>query len=49
MRGTRLVADINASGSSSPHAIRDLDGVALFSANDGIHGSELWRASARED
>ena len=43
--GTTLIADINP-GSGSSSAGRELtalgNGSAMFSANDGIHGNELW-------
>jgi ELWxxDGT repeat protein len=47
--GTRPVADIRpGAGSSSPGSFAPLDGPAfcgvLFSANDGVHGYELWRS-----
>ena len=43
--GTALVADIDPGfASSSPSEFTAVgDGTALFSANDGIHGFELWR------
>ena len=42
--GTTLVADINpGSGSSYAYGFTALgNGTALFSANDGTHGYELW-------
>ncbi|HTW18401.1 MAG TPA: ELWxxDGT repeat protein [Nocardioides sp.] len=48
--GTVLVADINSSssgdyglyGGSDPRGLTALSDTLYFSANDGIHGSELW-------
>lgn len=36
-----------ASGSpSSPQSITEINGTAFFTANDGIHGRELWKTNA---
>jgi ELWxxDGT repeat protein len=44
--GTAMVKEINLNPgttlSSSPTNLTDLDGKLVFTANDGIHGSELW-------
>jgi ELWxxDGT repeat protein len=42
----QLVADINQSpiGVKSSGPIVEVNGVAYFSGNDGIHGPELWRS-----
>lgn len=40
--GTVEAADINAKGSSYPRSFIKLGGAVLFSANDGVHGRELW-------
>jgi ELWxxDGT repeat protein len=46
--GTTLVKDINPGGgyegSSIPNFLTDADGTLFFSADDGIHGSELWKS-----
>lgn len=49
--GTNLVKDINPGaanslefGSISGFVIVDLNGVAFFAADDGVHGKELWRS-----
>jgi ELWxxDGT repeat protein len=33
---------------SSPRAIADFNGVAVFAADDGQHGTELWRSDGTE-
>ena len=40
-----MVKDINPCGSSGPAALTGVGGTLFFSANDGIHGRELWRTS----
>jgi ELWxxDGT repeat protein len=40
-----LVKDINAGGSSGPKYLVDVAGTLFFTANDGIHGRELWRSN----
>ena len=40
--GTAEVADINATGSSSPRELIRLGSSILFTADDGVHGRELW-------
>lgn len=37
-----IVADINGSGGSNPTLLTPVAGNVLFSANDGVHGRELW-------
>jgi ELWxxDGT repeat protein len=41
--GTKLVADLNAAGSSEPAELTNVAGTLFFSADDGAHGRELWR------
>jgi ELWxxDGT repeat protein len=47
--GTVLVKDINANGGASalpdPETFGTLGGFVYFSADDGIHGLELWRSN----
>jgi ELWxxDGT repeat protein len=43
--GTVLVKDINPGGASSnPGGLADVNGILFFAANDGTHGSELWKS-----
>jgi ELWxxDGT repeat protein len=49
--GTALVKDINAissetspRGNSYPKYFTNVNGTLFFSANDGVHGQELWRS-----
>jgi ELWxxDGT repeat protein len=44
--GTGIVKDINpGTAFSNPLDIVDLNGTALFSADDGIHGKSIWRSN----
>jgi ELWxxDGT repeat protein len=45
--GTTEAADIHADGSSYPRGFVKLGGTVLFSANDGVHGRELWAQKTR--
>jgi len=38
-----LLADIGGPGSSNPSAVVEVNGIGYFSADDGVHGRELWR------
>ncbi len=41
--GTRLVLDIHPSDGSEPRNLTAVGSSLYFTANDGIHGRELWR------
>jgi ELWxxDGT repeat protein len=41
--GTKLVADINISGDSYPDDIASVGRSVFFMADDGVHGSALWK------
>lgn len=41
---TRMAADINVNGSSSPGPVTPIGNSVFFRANDGITGRELWRS-----
>jgi ELWxxDGT repeat protein len=38
-----LISNINATGSSLPQNLVPFGGFVYFTANDGVHGRELWR------
>jgi hypothetical protein len=40
---TFMLADINPDGSAGPAGFTGLDSALYFSANNGIHGRELWK------
>src|SRR6516165_123726 len=43
--GTVLVKDINPGGAgSNPGGLIDVNGTLFFAANDGTHGTELWKS-----
>jgi len=50
--GTVMVKDINPSGSGiqgqSADALANINGTLYFCADDGIHGSELWKTDGTE-
>ena len=39
-----LVRDINPSGSSNPASLTAVGNTLFFAANDGVHGTELWKS-----
>ena len=41
--GTGQLADLNATGYSNPENMTDVGGTLYFTADDGVHGRELWR------
>jgi ELWxxDGT repeat protein len=47
--GTEMVADVNSAsgvgGISDPLLITNSNGTVFFSANDGVHGVELWKSN----
>ena len=50
--GTRLVKDINPGGfgaaSSNPTNLTNAGGIVYFGADDGVHGSELWKSDGTD-
>jgi ELWxxDGT repeat protein len=40
--GTTLAANIDPGGSSSPQTFTNLSGTVLFTADDGVVGTEIW-------
>ena len=43
--GTKLVKDINRGRQGSyPESLAAVGDTLFFSANDGVHGNELWKA-----
>lgn len=43
-----LVKDINRTTNSSPNSFKAIKGIKYFAADDGVHGSELWRTDGTE-
>ena len=43
-----MVKDINPVGSANPVPLTGVNGVLFFSADDGVHGYELWRSDGTE-
>ena len=43
LSGTPELIDLNSSGASEPSAFVEANGFAYFTADDGVHGRELWR------
>lgn len=43
LAGTKLVADLDPSGGSRPQSLINVGGTLYFTADDEIHGRELWR------
>jgi ELWxxDGT repeat protein len=49
-QGTVLVKDINPGcADAAPSSPAVIDGILLFSADDGVHGRELWRSDGTAD
>lgn len=46
--GTGLLADLNPGGSSDPVVLGAAGGTAYLVADDGVHGSELWRLDLQQ-
>ena len=46
--GTKLVKDINPTGSSNPSFLTNLNGTLLFTATDGVTGFEVWKSDGTE-
>jgi ELWxxDGT repeat protein len=46
--GTVQVADINASGNSSPYNLTAVGNTLFFTANNGTNGEELWKGDGTE-
>jgi hypothetical protein len=43
--GTNLVFDIHPTGSADPFRLTHVGTRLFFSADDGVHGTELWSYS----
>lgn len=41
-----LVSDINPNGSASPRGMTEYNGKIYFSADDDVHGKELWKVGS---
>ncbi len=46
--GTKLVKDINPSGSSTPLHLTKVGSTLFFTADDGTNGRELWKSDGSE-
>lgn len=47
--GTLMITDLNpTSGGANAQQLIDVNGTLFFTANDGVHGDELWSASAEQ-
>lgn len=48
--GTMMVADINpGKASSNPSIPVDVNGILYLTADDGIHGNELWKLTSTQN
>ena len=48
--GTSLVQDVSPDAVGSyPGALTKVNGVLYFTANDGVHGTELWKSNGSAD
>jgi ELWxxDGT repeat protein len=45
--GTFMVADINGTAGCNPQFLTNVNGELFFSANDGVHGNELWKSDGK--
>lgn len=43
----KLIQDINSTGSSNPNDLLELNGIIIFSADDGTTGRELWSSDGQ--
>jgi len=49
VRGTTLVKDIHPGPvGSAVSGLTDVGGLLIFSADDGVHGQELWRSDGTQ-
>jgi ELWxxDGT repeat protein len=48
IRAPYVIKNINVTGSSEPGGFLSVGGFTYFRANDGAHGSELWRSDGTE-
>ncbi|MCA9065544.1 MAG: hypothetical protein KDA96_20895, partial [Planctomycetaceae bacterium] len=46
--GTVRVRDIQAGGSSAPSQLTNVGGSLYFTADDGVHGREIWKSDGTE-
>lgn len=50
VEGTHPLGDLRrGDGPSDPRDLVDLDGLLLYSGDDGLHGRELWRSDGSSD
>jgi len=44
-----IIKDINSSANSYPNTFSIVDSLMFFSADDGLHGRELWRTNGKQE